>query len=137
LIKEERILGVDYGKKRIGLALTDPLNTFAYAYKTILNDKKLWINFKNILIEKKVFLVILGMPNVKRNKVLADIILSFKDKIEKKFKTNVIIWDEEFTSVIAQQKIFESVVKKKKRQDKGLIDQNSAAIILEEYLQSL
>ncbi len=137
MIKEERILGVDYGKKRIGLALTDPLNTFAYAYKTILNDKKLWINFKNILIEKKVFLVILGMPNVKRNKVLADIILSFKDKIEKKFKTNVIIWDEEFTSVIAQQKIFESVVKKKKRQDKGLIDQNSAAIILEEYLQSL
>jgi len=135
LIKEERILGVDYGKKRIGLALTDPLNT--YAYKTILNDKKLWINFKNILIEKKVFLVILGMPNVKRNKVLADIILSFKDKIEKKFKTNVIIWDEEFTSVIAQQRIFESVVKKKKRQDKGLIDQNSAAIILEEYLQSL
>lgn len=137
MIKEERILGVDYGKKRIGLALTDPLNTFAYAYKTILNDKKLWINFKNILIEKKVFLVILGMPNVKRNKVLADIILSFKDKIEKKFKTNVIIWDEEFTSVIAQQRIFESVVKKKKRQDKGLIDQNSAAIILEEYLQSL
>lgn len=137
MIKEERILGVDYGKKRIGLALTDPLNTFAYAYKTILNDKKLWINFKNILIEKKVFLVILGMPNVKRNKVLADIILSFKDKIERKFKTNVIIWDEEFTSVIAQQKIFESVVKKKKRQDKGLIDQNSAAIILEEYLQSL
>ncbi len=137
MIKEERILGVDYGKKRIGLALTDPLNTFAYAYKTILNDKKLWINFKNILIEKKIFLVILGMPNVKRNKVLADIILSFKDKIEKKFKTNVIIWDEEFTSVIAQQRIFESVVKKKKRQDKGLIDQNSAAIILEEYLQSL
>lgn len=137
MIKEERILGVDYGKKRIGLALTDPLNTFAYAYKTILNDKKLWINFKNILIEKKVFLVILGMPNVKRNKVLADIIFSFKDKIEKKFNTNVIIWDEEFTSVIAQQKIFESVVKKKKRQDKGLIDQNSAAIILEEYLQSL
>lgn len=137
MIKEERILGVDYGKKRIGLALTDPLNTFAYAYKTILNDKKLWINFKNILIEKKIFLVILGMPNVKRNKVLADIVLSFKDKIEKKFKTNVIIWDEEFTSVIAQQRIFESVVKKKKRQDKGLIDQNSAAIILEEYLQSL
>lgn len=137
MIKEERILGVDYGKKRIGLALTDPLNTFAYAYKTILNDKKLWINFKNILIEKNIFLVILGMPNVKRNKVLADIILSFKDKIEKKFKTNVIIWDEEFTSVIAQQRIFESVVKKKKRQDKGLIDQNSAAIILEEYLQSL
>ena len=75
MIKEERILGVDYGKKRIGLALTDPLNTFAYAYKTILNDKKLWINFKNILIEKKVFLVILVIPNVKRNKLLADMIL--------------------------------------------------------------
>ncbi len=137
MIKEERILGVDYGEKRIGLALTDPLHTFAYAYKTIPNDKKLWLNFKNILNEKKVFLVILGMPNVKKNKVLADIILSFKDKIEKNFKTDVIIWDEEFTSVIAQQRIIESVGKKKKRKDKGLIDQNSAAIILQEYLQSL
>ena len=137
MIKEERILGVDYGEKRIGLALTDPLHTFAYAYKTIPNDKKLWINLKNIINEKKVFLVILGMPNVKKNKVLADIVLSFKDKIEKSFKTDVIIWDEEFTSVIAQQRVIESVFKKKKRQDKGLIDQNSAAIILEEYLQSL
>ncbi|MCH9030300.1 MAG: Holliday junction resolvase RuvX [Bacteroidetes bacterium] len=137
MIIEERILGVDYGKKRIGLALTDPLHTFAYAYKTIPNDKKLWINFKNIINEKKVSLVILGMPNVKKNKVLANIILSFKDKIEKNFNTDVIIWDEEFTSVIAQKRIIESVVKKKKRQDKGLIDQNSAAIILEEYLQSL
>ncbi|MCH7722711.1 MAG: Holliday junction resolvase RuvX [Bacteroidetes bacterium] len=137
MIIEERILGVDYGKKRIGLALTDPLHTFAYAYKTIPNDKKLWINFKNIINEKKVSLVILGMPDVKKNKVLANIILSFKDKIEKNFNTDVIIWDEEFTSVIAQKRIIESVVKKKKRQDKGLIDQNSAAIILEEYLQSL
>ena len=137
MIIEERILGVDYGKKRIGLALTDPLHTFAYAYKTIPNDKKLWINFKNIINEKKVSLVILGMPNVKKNKVLANIILSFKDKIEKNFNTDVIIWDEEFTSVIAQKRIIESVVKKKKRQDKGLIDQNSAAIILEEYSQSL
>ena len=137
MIKEERILGVDYGEKRIGLALTDPLRTFAYAYKTIPNDKELWINFKNIINEKKVFLVILGMPNVKKNKVLADIILSFKKKIEKSFNTDVIIWDEEFTSVIAQKRIIESVVKKKKRKDKGLIDQNSAAIILEEYLQSL
>ena len=77
------------------------------------------------------------MTNVKKNKVLADIILSFKKKIEKSFNTDVIIWDEEFTSVIAQKRISESVVKKKKRQDKGLIDQNSAAIILEEYLQSL
>ncbi|MCZ6703382.1 MAG: Holliday junction resolvase RuvX [Ignavibacteria bacterium] len=137
MIKEERILGVDYGEKRIGLALTDPLCTFAYAYKTIPNDKKLLINFKNIINKKKVFLVLLGMPDVKKNKLLTDIILSFKKKIEKSFKIDVIIWDEEFTSVIAQQRVIESVVKKKKRKDKGLIDQNSAAIILEEYLQSL
>ncbi len=137
MIKEERILGVDYGEKRIGLALTDPLHTFAYSYKTIANDKNLWINFKNIINEKKVFRVILGMPNEKKNKELVDIILSFKDKIEKSFKLDVITWDEEFTSVIAQQRVIESVVKKKKRRNKGLIDQNSAAIILEEYLQSL
>jgi putative Holliday junction resolvase len=49
----------------------------------------------------------------------------------------VITWNEEYTSAIAQERIIQSVAKKKKRKDKGLIDRNSAAIILEEYLNSL
>ena len=136
-MREERVLGIDYGEKRIGLALSDPLLTFAYSFETILNNKKLWKVLKEIIANKKVIRVILGVPNKKRNKELAEKISKFKNEIERRFKLEVITWDEEYTSVIAQERIIQSVVKKKKRRDKGLLDRNSAAIILQEYLDGL
>lgn len=136
-MKEQRILSIDYGKKRIGIALSDPLFTFAYSFITLINDKKIWKNIAGIINEKKVVKVILGLPNEEKNKPLVTEILKFKKEIERRFKLDVITWDEEFTSAIAQERIIESVVKKKKRRDKGLIDRNSAAIILQEYLDAL
>jgi putative Holliday junction resolvase len=136
-MKEQRILSIDYGKKRIGLALSDPLFTFAYSFKTLINDKTLWENIAQIIKEKNVAKVILGLPNSKKNKSLTTIISKFKVEIEKRFKLEVITWDEEYTSAIAHDRIIESVTKKKKRRDKGLIDSNSAAVILQEYLDGL
>jgi len=136
-MKEQRILSIDYGKKRIGIALSDPLFTFAYSFKTLINDKNLWKNIAEIVNEKKVVKVILGLPNKERNKELVEKILKFKNEIEKRFKLEVITWDEEYTSAIAQERIIESVTKRKKRRDKGLIDRNSAAVILQEYLDGL
>ena len=136
-MEEKRYLGIDYGEIRIGLALTDPLSTFAYSYKTLKNDKDFWTNISTIIIEKNVRRVVLGMPDKKKNKILASKILSLKKRLETNFDIEVITWDEEFTSAIAQERVIETVTKKKKRKDKGLIDQNSAAIILEEYLNSL
>ena len=136
-MKEQRILSIDYGKKRIGLALSDPLFMFAYSFKTLINDKNLWKNIGEIINEKNVVKVILGWPNEEKNKLLANIISNFKKEIEKRFKLEVITWDEEYTSAIAQERIIESVTKKKKRRDKGLIDRNSAAVILQEYLNGL
>ncbi|MGB5848286.1 MAG: Holliday junction resolvase RuvX [Ignavibacteriaceae bacterium] len=136
-MREQRILSIDYGKKRIGLALSDPLFTFAYSFKTLINDKNLWKNIAEIIKEKKVAKVILGLPNEIKNKSLANIISNFKKEIEKRFKLEVITWDEEYTSAIAQERIIESVTKKNKRRDKGLIDRNSAAVILQEYLDGL
>ena len=134
---EQRFLGIDYGERRIGLALSDPLLTFAYSYKTVKNDKDLWKNLTTIINEKKVTKVILGMPDFERNNSLVSNIITFKKKIETNFNLKVITWNEEFTSVMAQERIIQSVIKKKKRKDKGLIDRNSAAIILEEYLNTL
>ncbi len=134
---EQRILSIDYGKKRIGIALSDPLFTFAYSFKTLINDKNLWKNIAEIINEKKVVKVILGLPNKERNKELVEKISKFKNEIEKRFKLEVITWDEEYTSAIAQERIIESVTKRKKRRDKGLIDRNSAAVILQEYLDGL
>jgi len=134
---EQRILSIDYGEKRIGIALSDPLFTFAYSFKTLINDKKFWRNIAEIIDEKKIVKVILGLPNKDKNKELTEKISKFKNEIERRFKLEVIFWDEEYTSVIAQERIIESVTKKKKRQDKGLIDRNSAAVILQEYLNGL
>lgn len=136
-MKEQRILSIDYGKKRIGIALSDPLLTFAYSFKTLINDKTLWKNIAEIINEKKVVKVILGLPNEEKNKPLVTEISNFKKEMERRFKLEVITWDEEYTSVIAQERIIESVTKKKKRRDKGLVDSNSAAIILQEYLDDL
>lgn len=136
-MEELRVLGIDYGKKRIGLALSDPLLTFAYAYKTLINDKNLWKNLSALIAEMNIAKVILGLPVNEKNKDLINSILTFKKKLEEKFKLEVITWNEEYTSVIAQERIIQSVASKKKRKDKGLIDRDSAAIILQEYLESM
>ena len=136
--KEERIMGIDFGEKRIGIALSDPFHLFAYPFKTLINDSKFWIQIGNIIKEKNVSKILLGLPsasgvssNVFRNKVE-----KFKAEIEKKLKIIVIFWDEEFTSSIAKEKVMESVTKKAKRRDKSLIDSLAAAIILQEYLDA-
>ena len=69
--------------------------------------------------------------------ILAKEILTFKAKLEKKSNLEVILWDEHFTSKMAESRIINTVTKKSKRRDKSLIDAQSAAIILEEYLKNL
>jgi putative Holliday junction resolvase len=135
MFTEKRILGIDYGLKRIGLALTDPLETFAYPLKTIPNDKNLFKELAALIKEKNVEKIILGIPseNSNKNSLIFNRVKSFKELLIKKFGIEVIPWDEGYTSVIAKQRVIESVNKKSKRQDKGLLDRNSAAIILKEY----
>ncbi len=57
-----RILAIDYGEKRIGLALSDPMMTFAYAFQTLNNDSILFKNLKQIISEKNISKIILGLP---------------------------------------------------------------------------
>lgn len=136
---EKRIMGIDYGEKRIGLALSDPLLTFAYPFKTLDNDSKFWIEFLKIIDEESVKKIILGHPSARygSSKSLNLKVTLFKNELERKLNVEVILWDETYTSSIAAEKIIESVPKKKNRRDKGLIDRNSAAIILQEYLNTL
>lgn len=137
-IIESRIMALDFGIKRIGVALSDQLKMFSYAYKTILNDEKVIEQINKIIIEKSVIEIVLGIPNENRvsKYSVVEKIKKFKSEMEQKFSLNVILWDETFTSSIAQQKIIESVNKKQKRQNKELLDMHAAAIILQEYLDS-
>ncbi len=133
---ESRVMGIDYGEKRIGIALSDPLLTFAYAHTTLSNDSSFLTNLSKIIVEKKVIKIILGLPSdrFKSSKELSQKVLKLKSEIETKNKIEVILWDEEFSSAIAKEKVFESVTKKSRRKQKDLLDMHSAAVILQEYL---
>jgi putative Holliday junction resolvase len=137
--KIQRILSIDYGSKRIGLALSDPLLIFSYSYKTILNDDKLWHNFDQVIKEKEVVKIILGMPYQENGKLSsnAPMILKFKEALSKRYSLDIIEWDESQTSQRAKEIIIQTVPGKKKRKEKGLIDRGSASIMLQEYLDSL
>lgn len=135
---ETRIMGIDFGLKRIGIALSDSLKVFAYTHTTLLNSSNTFVELEKIIKEKNVVKIILGIPNenhVSKTSVVDDI-KKFKNTLEKKFLLPVIFWDETYTSAIAQQRILESVNKKQKRKNKNLLDMHSAAIILQEYLDS-
>jgi putative Holliday junction resolvase len=138
-IEESRIMGIDYGRKRIGIALSDPLKTFAYSHSVVSNDQNKFLQLGKIINEKSVIKIILGIPNeerISKNSIVDDV-KKFKDKLISNFKLEVLLWDETYTSVMAERKMIESVSSKKKRRDKSLIDMNSAAIILQEYLNSI
>lgn len=136
---ETRIMAIDFGMKRIGIALSDSLKFFAYSHTTILNNSKTFIELEKIIKEKNIIEIVLGIPNeTKESKTsIVNAVQKFKSTLEKKYSIKVILWDETYTSAIAQQMILESVNKKQKRKNKNLLDMQSAAIILQEYLDSL
>ena len=131
-----RIIAIDYGEKRIGLALTDPLFIFAYPFKTLPNDSNFFNELRKIINEQNILKIILGYP-LKESGDLSSIteeVLKFKKKLENAYKLEVVLKDERYTSSIAKEIINKTVTKKSKRRDKGLIDKSSAAIILQDYL---
>lgn len=131
-------MGIDYGEKRIGIALSDPLFTFAYPYTTLKNDPTFLISLSKIIAEKKIIKIILGLPSTrfKSSKEIARKVIKLKAEIEKKNKIDVVLLNEDYSSAIAKEKIVESVTKKSKRKKKELFDQHSAAVILQEFLDS-
>ncbi|KUG24920.1 putative holliday junction resolvase yggf [hydrocarbon metagenome] len=138
-MKEERILAIDYGTKRIGLAITDPLKIFAIPFDTLPNDNSTIPAIIKVINEKNVNQIILGYP-VKESgeeSSISWLIIKFKKELESKSGIEIQLVDERYSSDIASQKILESVKSKKKRRDKSLIDKSAAAVILEEYLNSL
>jgi putative holliday junction resolvase len=135
----KRVLAIDYGSKRIGLALSDPLLIFSYAYKTILNDSKLWDNMDQVIQQKQVTKIILGIPYQQNGTLsaIAPVIMKFKQMLIKRYSLEIIEWDESNSSEKAKELIIQSVTGRKKRMNKGLIDSGSASIVLQEYLNSL
>lgn len=137
LMEEKRILAIDYGEKRIGIAVTDPLNMFAYPLTTLENDSKFMMKIKEIVTEYNVVNIIVGNPLKESGEKsrIAEMIKNFCEEIKNHLALPVELVDERYSSEIAKQRILESVPSKKKRRDKSLLDKNAAAVLLEDYLR--
>ena len=134
-----RILAIDYGLKRTGLAVTDPLKIIATGLTTV-ESKRLIPFLKNYFSKEEVELIIIGEPkNWDDTDTHATPLVErcIKD-IQKNFPVIPIKKvDERFTSKMASQAMIEMGLKKKQRQNKALVDEIAAAIMLQEYLRSI
>ena len=134
-----RILAIDYGTKRVGLAVTDPLKIIASALETV--HSKDVINFLKAYLEvEEVETFVVGMPVNLDGKDTNNTphVKGFVKNLQKTFpEIPVHLHDERFTSKIALQTMISSGYSKKDRRDKGNIDKISAVIILQSYMEML
>ncbi|HOG06368.1 MAG TPA: Holliday junction resolvase RuvX [Paludibacter sp.] len=134
-----RILAIDYGKKRVGLAVTDPLHITANALETV-STEHIFDYLKQYLARENVEKFVIGLPTQMNGQPSESMqyIQPFADKLSKLFpKQEIVFVDERFSSSLAQKTILEAGVKKKARQNKALVDKVAATIILQSYLSSL
>ena len=132
-----RILGLDYGTKRIGIAVTDKLQIIASGLTTV-NTKNIFSFLTEYLKKEDVALFVVGEPKQMNNteSESEQFIKPFILKLSQTFpKIPIKRIDERFTSKIAFQSMIDSGLKKKYRRNKALIDEVSATIILQSYLQ--
>ena len=133
-----RILSIDYGKKRTGLAVTDPLQIIAGGLATV-STSELFDWLKAYLVKESVERIIIGEPRQPNGQPSENLqrVQQFVNRWRKAMPDVPIeYFDERFTSVLAHQAMIDGGLKKKARQDKGLVDEISATIILEDYLRS-
>lgn len=134
-----RVLAIDYGEKRIGLALSDPMRIIASPLTTIENTPEAVSVITGIVDKEEVTEIIIGQPKKLDGTPgdLAQEIEKFVISLEQRTGKHIKPVDERFTSSIASGRILEAVPGKMKRRDKSLIDKHAAAVLLEGYLRSL
>lgn len=132
-----RILAIDYGTKRIGLAVTDPLNIFASPLTTV-SPKDFDAFLEEYLKTEKVDAFVIGYP-VQMNNMASEAVRyinPFVKKLRKTFPDKEIhLVDERFSSQMAMRTMIDGGVSKKDRQDKSMVDKISASIILQSFLE--
>ncbi len=124
-----RILGIDYGEKRVGIAITNPLN-IPMPLETVSSDR-IMHRIEELLKEYEIDLIVVGNPMEGKRKEMVE---RFIEKLKSNVKVKVVEWDESFTSRKAEEIMRK--MKKKPSKDRGTVDRIAASIILEEYLSS-
>ncbi len=137
-----RIMGLDYGSKTVGVAMSDELLITAQVLETITRKdenklRKTLARIKEIVEEYQVEKIVLGYPK-NMNNTLGERIertMEFKEAVEKRCNLPVILWDERLTTIAAEKSLIESNVRREHRKD--YVDQIAAAFILQGYLDTL
>ena len=133
-----RILAIDYGRKRTGIAVSDPLQIIASGLTTVPTHQ-LMDFLLNYIKQEQVECIIIGHPKQLNNEDSENkkIIVPFINRLKKILPDMPVqLVDERFTSVLAHQTMLAGGLKKKDRQNKALVDEISATIILQSYLES-
>lgn len=132
-----KVLALDYGMKRIGIAITDELRIIASPLTTV-DTPKIWEFLTQLLNKDKIDCFVLGEPRRLNNEIseTTEKVYAFKKQLESKFPDKTVyLLDERFTSKIATQSMLQNGMKKKDRQNKALIDTISATLILQNFLE--
>jgi len=132
----DRIIGIDYGRKRVGVAVSDPLGIFASALDTV-QSAKIIEYLKKYAENENVVLFVVGYPinmDGRPSEAAKDIDVFLKHLAKAFPDTPVVLEDERFTSVLAHRAMIEGGMKKQDRMKKESVDKISAAIILQSYM---
>jgi putative Holliday junction resolvase len=134
----KRLLALDVGTKRIGLALTDELRLTAQPFMVIerKNDTQVIQKISQVIEEQKVEKIIVGLPYDSKGKMgkMAKEIMNFMEKLKTLIKLPIIAWEEAFTTNEAQDVLIKADLSRKRR--KGVIDKVAAALILDCFLRA-
>lgn len=134
-----RVLAIDYGTKRTGIAVTDVLRIIATPLETVATKEL--INFLKAYLQKEtVDEFVVGMPKTLKNEdsAIAPLVRKFIEELKKTFPDKPVhLADERFTSSIAMRAMIDGGMKKKDRQEKGNVDKISATIILQSFLDAV
>ena len=133
-----RILSIDYGKRRTGLAVTDPLQIIAGGLATV-STSTLYDYLVNYITREPVERIVIGKPmqpngEPSENMARVEQFVNRWRKVQPQIPIEYV--DERFTSVLAHRAMLDGGLKKKSRQNKALVDEISATIILQSYLES-
>ena len=137
LYKMGKIISIDFGLKRTGLAISDTSKTFAFPLSTI-SSGSLMESLQSLFLKEEIDLITLGFPKRLNNTIfeIGENILELKKSLEKNFPDKIVVLvDERFTSKIASQAISQSGLSKKAKQNKALVDKISATLILQSYIE--
>ena len=133
-----RILGIDYGRKRTGIAVTDPLQIIAGNLATVPTHTLMQF-IKDYMTREQVELIVIGQPTQLNGQPSESMryITPFVNRLRHELPdVPVVMYDERFTSTIAHQAMIDGGMKKSNRRDKARVDAIAATIILNDYLQS-